>query len=134
MSSPVRSILFDQTLGAIPQVQAGTIKALAVTSGTRLHQLKDLPTMQEAGLRGFEVTQWHALYAPSGTPKVALDRIGAALEKALRDEAIVKRFADLGSLTFPDGKRGAPEAKAMLRSEVEKWSRVIKNAGVSPSN
>ncbi len=75
--------LFDQTLGAIPQIQAGTIKAFAVTSSARLDQLKDLPTMLEAGLTGFEVTQWHALYAPAGTPKVALDKIGAALEKAL---------------------------------------------------
>ena len=126
--------LFDQTLGAIPQIQAGTIKAFAVTSSTRLDQLKDLPTLLEVGLTGFKVTQWHALYAPAGTPMAALDKVGAAMERALKDETIVKRFRDLGSLTFPEGKRGAPEAKAMLRSEVEKWARVIKNAGVSASN
>jgi tripartite-type tricarboxylate transporter receptor subunit TctC len=90
--------------------------------------------MLEAGLSGFEVTQWHALFAPAGTPKAALDKVGAALEKALKDEAIIKRFTELGSQTFPEGKRGAPEAKAMLRSEVEKWARLIKSAGVSASN
>src|SRR5262249_51837561 len=124
---------FDQTLGAIPQIQAGTIKAFAVTSSSRLDQLKDLPTMSEAGLTGFEVTQWYALYGPAGTPKVALDKIGAALEKALKDDAIVKRFAELGSVTFPEGKRGAQDAKAMLRSEVEKWATLIKDARVSSS-
>jgi tripartite-type tricarboxylate transporter receptor subunit TctC len=126
--------LFDQTLGAIPQIQAGTIKAFAVTSSARIDQLKDLPTMAEAGLAGFEVTQWHALYAPARTPKAALDKIGAALEMALKDESIIKRFTELGSPTFPAGKRGPLEAKAMLKSEVEKWSRVIKTAGVSASN
>ena len=123
--------LFDQTLGAMPQIQAGTIKAFAVTSSTRLDQLTDLPTMQEAGLTQFEVTQWHALYAPARTPKAALEKIGGALEKALADPIIIKRFAELGSSMFPEGKRGAPEATAMLPSEVEKWAKVIKSAGVS---
>ena len=126
--------LFDQTLTAIPQIQGATIKAYAVTSGTRLDQLKDLPTMQEAGLTRFEVTQWHALYAPAHTPKAVLEKIGMALEKALSDEAIIKRFADLGSPMFPEGKRGASEAKAMLASEVQKWEKVIKAAGVSGAN
>jgi tripartite-type tricarboxylate transporter receptor subunit TctC len=126
--------LFDQTLSAIPQIHAGTIKAIAVTSSARIDQLKDLPTMTEVGLAEFEVTQWHALYAPAHTPKVARDKIGAALEMALKDENIIKRFTELGSPTFPAGKRGPLEAKAMLKSEVEKWSRVIKAAGVSASN
>ena len=126
--------LFDQTLTAIPQIQGGTIKAYAVTSGTRLDQLTDLPTMLEAGLTGFEVTQWHALYAPAHTPKPALEKIGVALEKALRDETIIKRFAGLASPMFPEGKRGASEAKAMLSSEVQRWAKVIKSAGVSVPN
>ena len=126
--------LFDQTLGAIPQIQGGTIKAFAVTSSGRLDQLKDLPTMHEVGLTGFEVTQWHALYAPANTQKTVLHKIAAALEVALKDEAIIKRFTELGSLMFPEGKRGPPEARAMLTSEIEKWTKVIKNAGVPSSN
>jgi tripartite-type tricarboxylate transporter receptor subunit TctC len=126
--------LFDQTLTAIPQIQGGTIKAHAVTSGRRLDQLKDLPTMQEAGLARFEVIQWHALYAPAHTPKPVLEKIGLALEKALKDEVIINRFADLGSPMFPEGKRGASEAKAMLTSEVQKWAKVIKGAGVLVAN
>jgi tripartite-type tricarboxylate transporter receptor subunit TctC len=123
--------LFDQTIGAIPQIEAGTIKAFAVTSGTRLAQLKNLPTMQEAGLERFEVIQWHALYAPAGTPKAALDKLGAALEVALKDPTIVKRFTELGGPPFPEGKRGAAEARAMLKSQVETWTRVIRSAGVT---
>lgn len=126
--------MFDQTIGAIPQIQAGTIKSFAVTSASRLEQLKDLPTLQEAGLPGFEVTQWHALYAPTGTPKPALDKIGAALERALAEPVIATRFAELGSALFPVGKRGPAETKAMLTSEVAKWAKVIKAAGVTAPN
>jgi tripartite-type tricarboxylate transporter receptor subunit TctC len=123
--------LFDQTLGAIPQIEAGAIKGFAVTSATRLAQLKDLPTLQEAGLASFEITQWHALYAPAGTPREALDKIGAALETALKDPVIVKRFTELGGPPFPAGKRGPAEAKAMLVSQVETWTKVIRSAGVT---
>lgn len=123
-------LLFDQTIGAVPQIQAGTVKPFAVTSAERIEQLKNVPTMQEAGLAAFEVTQWHAFYAPAGTPQPVLAKIGAALEKALKDAQIVAKFAELGTTTFPEDKRGPAETKAKLRSEVEKWSRVIASAGV----
>ena len=126
--------LFDQTIGAVPQIKAGTIKAFAVTSSKRLGQLSDLPTMQEAGLSAFEVTQWHALYAPAGTPKPVLTKIGDALEAALKQPDIAKRFQDLGSALFPVGARGPAETRAMLASEVSKWAGVIKASGVKPTD
>lgn len=123
--------MFDQTIGAMPQIAAGTIKAFAVTSLTRLDLLKDLPTLNEGGLKDFEVVQWHAMYAPAGTPKAALDKLAAALEKALDEPLVATRFAELGSTLFPKGNRGPAETRAMLASEVTKWGSVIKAAGVT---
>jgi tripartite-type tricarboxylate transporter receptor subunit TctC len=101
-------MLCDQSTNAMSQIQGGTIKAFAVTSATRMDQLKDLPTMQEAGLPGFEVTQWHALYAPKGTPATAIDKLSAALEKALADQKVLARFVTSALCSFP-------QASAVLR-------------------
>jgi tripartite-type tricarboxylate transporter receptor subunit TctC len=124
-------MLCDQTTNAIPQIQGGRIKAFAVTSLERNEQLKDLPTMREAGLPDFEITQWHALYAPKGTPQQIVTRLSAALEKALADPAIIERFADLGTVPFPVGRRGPRETGDQLRREVGKWRRVVRDSGVS---
>ena len=122
-------LLCDQTTNAIPQIQGKRIKAFAVTSSERNKQLQDLPTMQEAGLDRFEIVQWHALFAPKGTPKPIIDKLSAALEKALNEGSIIDRFADLGTVPFPAGRRGPSETGAQLRNEVEKWGRVIREAG-----
>ena len=98
-------VLCDQTTNAIPQIEGGKIKAYAVTASKRLEQLPKLPTLAEAGLPGFEVTVWHALYAPAGTPQPIVTKLNGALQKALADEAVLKRFADLGTLTFPSDQR-----------------------------
>jgi tripartite-type tricarboxylate transporter receptor subunit TctC len=125
-------LLCDQTTNAIPQIQGGRVKAFAVTSAERNEQLKHLPTMMEAGLAGFEITQWHALYAPRGTPPTIITRLSGALEKALAEPSIVARFADLGTVLFPAGRRGPDTARDHLRSEVAKWERVIREAGLRP--
>lgn len=125
--------MFDQTISAVPQIAAGTVKAFAVTSLGRNAQLKDVPSLHETGLKDYEVTQWHALYAPAGTPQGALARLSAALEKALREPAVAARFAELGSELFPEGRRGPAETKAMLAAEHAKWANVIKAAGLSPN-
>ena len=105
-------LLCDQTTNAIPQIQGKRIKAFAVTSSQRNEQLPDLPTMQEAGLDRFEIVQWHALYAPKGTPRPIINKLNAALETALSDKSIVARFADLGTVLFPAGRRGPSENDA----------------------
>jgi tripartite-type tricarboxylate transporter receptor subunit TctC len=126
--------LCDQTTNSIPQIQGNRIRPYAVTAMERVPQLPDLPTLHQAGLPNFEVTVWHALYAPRGTPDAVVQRLNAALEVALKDQAVLARFADLGTTPYPAGRRGPAEARAQLEREVEKWRRVITEAGVVPSN
>jgi len=86
--------------------------------------------MEEQGLKGFEITIWHGLYGPKGMPKEALDKLVSALQYALKDPAVKQRFADLGATTMPPEK-GTPAAlQAHLKAEIEKWTPLIKKAGV----
>ena len=126
--------LCDQTTNSIPQIQGNRIRAYAVTALQRVEQLASLPTLHEAGLPNFEVTVWHALYAPRGTPAAIIQKLNAALEVALKDATVLQRFADLGTTAFPAGQRGPAEARARLESEVAKWRRVISESGFVPSN
>ena len=100
------------------------------TSAKRVDSLKDVPTLQEQGLKGFEVGIWHALYAPKGTPKPVMDKLSAALQTALKDQDVIKRFADLGATTYPPEKGTAAALQAHLKSETEKWGPIIKAAGL----
>jgi tripartite-type tricarboxylate transporter receptor subunit TctC len=86
--------------------------------------------MDEAGLKGFEVSIWHALYAPKGTPKPVVDKLTKALQESLKDATVKQRFADLGSEPVAEN-RATPEAhRAMLKSEIDRWAPIIKKAGV----
>ncbi len=125
-------ILCDQTTNAIPQIEGGKIKAYAVTSAKRIDQLAKLPTLEELGMKGVEITVWHGLYAPAGTPKPIIDKLHAALQKALADDNIQKRFTDLGTLTFTADKRSPEALSAYLKSEVDRWGTAIKAAGIKP--
>lgn len=126
--------LCDQTTNSIPQIQGNRIRAYAVTALQRVEQLANLPTLHEAGLPNFEVTVWHALYAPRGTPAAIVQRLNAALEVALKEPTVLQRFADLGTTAFPAGQRGPAEARARLESEVAKWRKVIQESGFMPTN
>jgi tripartite-type tricarboxylate transporter receptor subunit TctC len=123
-------ILCDQTTNTTEQIRGGKVKALALTAPKRLDSLKDLPTAAEAGLPGLELSIWHGMYAPKGTPKPVVDKLVAALQTALKDPGLNKRFADLGStVVTPD--RQTPEALGKhLKAEIDKWSPIIKKAGV----
>src|SRR5262249_25826508 len=123
-------LLSDQTTNTTSQIKAGKVKAYGVTTKARVASLPDLPTLDEQGLKGFEVTIWHGLYAPKGTPKPALDKLVAALQEGLKDPTVKQRFADLGATTMPPEK-GTPKAlQAHLKSEIDKWTPLIKKAGV----
>ncbi len=125
----VFDFMCDQTTNTTPQIKGGKVKAYAVTSKTRVPSLPELPTLDESGLKNFEVAVWHGLYAPKGTPKPIVDRVSAALREALKDETVKKRFADLGTEPEP-AARATPEAhRAFLKAEVEKWAPIIKAAG-----
>jgi tripartite-type tricarboxylate transporter receptor subunit TctC len=91
----------DQTTNTTAQIKSGKVKVYGVTSPKRVPSLPEVPTLEEQGLKGFEVGIWHALYAPKGTPKPVIDKLVAALQGAVKDETVQKRFADLGATTMP---------------------------------
>jgi tripartite-type tricarboxylate transporter receptor subunit TctC len=120
----------DQTTNTTSQIKSGKIKAYGVTTKTRLAAMPDLPTLNEAGLPGFEVAVWHGMYAPKGTPKPIIDTLASALQTALKDPNVKQRFNDLGTEPVAE-KRATPEAlRAHVKSEIERWSPIIAKAGV----
>jgi tripartite-type tricarboxylate transporter receptor subunit TctC len=120
----------DQTTNTTSQIKSGKIKAYGVTTKTRLASMPDLPTLNEAGLPGFEVAVWHGMYAPKGTPKPIIDTLSSALQTALKDPNVKQRFNDLGTEPVSE-KRATPEAlRAHVKSEIERWSPIIAKAGV----
>jgi tripartite-type tricarboxylate transporter receptor subunit TctC len=122
--------MIDQTTNTTSHIKAGKIKVYGVTTKKRLASLPNVPTMSEAGLPNFEVTVWHALYAPKGTPRPIIDQLSKALQQALKDPVLNKRFADLGSEAVAQN-RATPEAlRAHLKSEIDRWRPIIKKAGV----
>lgn len=120
----------DQTTNTTQQIQGGTIKPYAVTTPERLAIFPDLPTVGEGGLKPLEVSIWHGIYAPKGTPAEATDRLAAALRTALTDEGVIKAMADLG--TAPSSAEDATPAalKTRLEGEIARWKPVIEAAGV----
>jgi tripartite-type tricarboxylate transporter receptor subunit TctC len=111
---------------ALPLVRAGSIKAYAVTSDTRLAQAPDIPTFAEMGLPALSFSGWYGLFAPKGTPKEIIDRLNGAAVQALADPAVRSRLADLGLEIFPR-ERQTPEALAALqKADAEKWWPIIK--------
>jgi len=124
-------LMCDQTTNTTGQIASKAIKAYAVTSTKRLTTpaLKDLPTLDEAGLKGFNVTIWHGLYAPKGTPKAVLDKINAALKVALKDPEFIKREEALGAVIISDNRVNGAEHKKFVEAEINKWGPVIKAAG-----
>jgi tripartite-type tricarboxylate transporter receptor subunit TctC len=120
----------DQTTNTTQQIKAGTVKAYAVTTKKRVPSLPNLPTLDESGLKGFEVGIWHGLWAPHGTPKAAIDKLAAALQTALKDPSVVTKFEELGTEPEPQN-RATPEAlRAHVKAEIDKWSPIIKKAGI----
>jgi tripartite-type tricarboxylate transporter receptor subunit TctC len=120
----------DQTTNTTSQIKAGKIKVYGVTTKKRVASLPNVPTMDEAGLKGFEVSIWHALYGPKGTPKPVIDKLTKALQEALKDATVKQRFADLGTEPV-DEKRATPEAlRTHLKAEIDRWGPIIKKAGV----
>lgn len=125
-------LMCDQTTNTTTQIEAKKVKAFAVTTAKHLTTpaLKDLPTLQESGLKGFEVTIWHGLYAPKGTPADVLAKINAALKVALKDPEFIKKQEGLGAVVVTDKRTEPAEHKKFVASEIAKWSPVIKAAGV----
>jgi tripartite-type tricarboxylate transporter receptor subunit TctC len=125
-------LMCDQTTNTSSQIEAGKVKAFAVTSPKRLTTpaLAKLPTLDESGLKGFNVSIWHAMYAPKGTPKPVLDKLNAALKAALKDADFIKKEEALGAVVVTDARVNGPEHKKFVEAEINKWGPVIKAAGV----
>ncbi|KQS68073.1 hypothetical protein ASG39_07035 [Rhizobium sp. Leaf371] len=122
-------IMCDQTTNTTKQIQGGTIKAYAVTSPARLDIFPDIPTAVEGGLPGFEVGIWHGVYTPKGTPPEAIAKLEGSLQKALKDENVVARFAELGTKPSSDADATPAALKAKLESEIARWKPIIEKAG-----
>ena len=120
----------DQTTNTTSQIKGGKVKVYGVTSKTRVASLPDVPTMDEAGFKGFEVGIWHGFWAPKGTPKPIIDRLNAALNDALNDADLKKKFADLGTAPEPVERRKPDVLRAHLTAEIAKWAPIIKKAGI----
>ena len=106
------------------------MKAYAVTTSKRLKTLPDVPTVDESGLKGFEVTVWHGIWAPKGTPKAIIDKLTKALQAALKDPNVISKFAELGTEPVPENQATPAALGAHLKSEIAKWAPIIKKAGI----
>ncbi|GHD07922.1 tripartite tricarboxylate transporter substrate-binding protein [Tianweitania populi] len=122
-------IMCDQTTNTTKQIQGGTIKAYAVTTPERLKVLPDVPTAAEGGLNNFDVSIWHGLYAPKGTPADVVDRLSKSLQVALADKNVIDRFAELGTIPSPAADATPAALKAKLEGEIARWKPVIEAAG-----
>ncbi len=124
-------LMCDQTTNTTGQIESGKVRAFAVTSAKRLTTpaLKNLPTFDESGLKGFNVSIWHGMYAPKGTPKAVTDKINAALRVALKDAEFVKREEALGAVIVADARLSGEEHKKFVTAEIGKWGPIIKAAG-----
>jgi tripartite-type tricarboxylate transporter receptor subunit TctC len=123
-------IMCDQTTNTTSQIKAEKIKVYGVTTKKRVASRPNVPTMDEAGLKGFEVSVWHGLYAPKGTPKPVIDKLTNALHAALKDDNVKQRFAELGTEPVAENRATPAALRAHLKAEIDKWTPIIKKAGV----
>lgn len=124
--------MVDQAVNVLPQIQGGTIKALGVSTLKRLPQLPDVPTIDEAGLKGYEVTIWNGFFVPKNTPKDVVTKLNQALVTALGDEKVRARLTEQ-AVDLPAPQEATPEGlRNLLKASIDKWVPTIKAAGVQP--
>jgi tripartite-type tricarboxylate transporter receptor subunit TctC len=123
-------IMCDQTTNTTNQIKDAKIKGFAVTTKFKVAALPNLPTLDGGALKGFEVSAWHAMWAPKGLPKEATAKLVPALQAALKDVKVIERFASLGTEPVQAAQATPDALKAHLAAEVTRWGGVIKAAGV----
>jgi tripartite-type tricarboxylate transporter receptor subunit TctC len=122
-------MMITDTSTGVPQVKGGKLRALGVSTTKRLAMLPDVPTIDEAGVKGYDMGYWFAAYAPAGTPAPVIARLNELLAVALKSPPIKQFFETSGGEAFPT----SPDALAKFQvAESEKWSKVIKAAGIQP--
>ena len=124
------NILCDQTTQTIPFIKEGKVKVYGVTTPKRLSALPNVPTLDEQGMKGFDVKVWHGIYAPLGTPKPILDRLNAALKKALTDPDLKARLDSSNIDIVPVSKQNGESLKAHLDAEINRWGPIIRKANI----
>jgi tripartite-type tricarboxylate transporter receptor subunit TctC len=122
-------LLCDQTTQTSELIKSGRIKAYAATTSKRLAVLPDLPTLQEGGVKNFEMNVWHGIYAPKGTPKESIDKLNASLREALGNAEFKSAMEKLGAVIVPAEKATPAGLSTFLKAEIDKWSPIIKKAG-----
>jgi tripartite-type tricarboxylate transporter receptor subunit TctC len=124
--------MVDQAVNVLSQISSGNIKALGVSTLKRLPQLPDVPTIDEAGLKGYEVTIWNGFFGPKGMAKEQIAKVNDALVKTLADATVSKRLTEL-AVDLPNKEEAAPEAlRALLKASIDKWVPAVQAAGVKP--
>ena len=123
-------LLCDQTTQTVPLIKEARVKVYGVTTLKRLSALPNVPTLDEQGLKGFEVKVWHGMYAAKDTPGAVIDKINAALRFALQDPMVKQRLAELSSDVPPMDKITPAGLKTHLEAEIKKWTPVIRKAGL----
>lgn len=123
-------IMCDQTTNTTQQIKGGTIRAYASTTPERLAIFPDLPTAKEGGLPELDVSIWHGIYTPKGTPAEVNERLSKSLQAALADDGVIKAMADLGTAPSPATDATPAALKTKLEGEIQRWKPVIEAAGV----
>jgi len=122
--------MIDIAANSLPQVRAGTIKAFAVTSRTRLAAAPDIPTVDEAGLPGLYASNWQAVFLPKNAPKDIVTKLNAAVVSALADTSVRRRLAGIGQEIFPRDQQTPEALREFQKAEIDKWWPIIKAAGI----
>jgi len=123
-------VICDQPASTLQHIRAGSIKALAVANKERISSLPTTPTFSQSGMPGFQLSVWHALYAPKDTPKSVIDRLTKALNNALKDPVLVRRFGEMDASVATPAIANPSYASKFLLTDIERWKVAMKNAGV----
>ncbi len=123
-------LLCDSVATATPYVQAGSVQAHGVTTLTRASSLPDVPTLEEQGLKGFDMTTWTSLYAPKGTPRQIVDHLSKSLQDAVQDPQFIASLQKVGSSAQPKERATSEAHAAYLRQEISRWGPIIKAAKI----
>jgi tripartite-type tricarboxylate transporter receptor subunit TctC len=124
------AMAFDQPSSSLQQLRAGNTRAYGVTSKARLATLPEIPTLDEAGLTGFDLSGWNAVWAPRGTPKDVIAKVNAAVAASLADPGVRQRLADLGQEIAPQNQQTPEALAAYQKAEIEKWWPIVKASGI----
>ncbi len=119
----------DQATNTTNPILGRQVKAYAVTTKARLKSLPEVPTADEAGLKGFELGVWHGVFAPKGTPPAIVQKLSTALRGALKDPELARRFAEISTDPMPDDRATPEAAQRTLVSEIDRWAPIIKASG-----